>query len=188
MLFALSTKSEVALAVMGAIFIGFSLVSSLVLPRRNPDFPGKHWRNAYVALCAALFLLMMSTVIVFGKEEEEANAQEKAATHPGETSSTTTNPTPPTPTTEEGGKYANGNAAAGKIVFTSKGCGACHTLSAAGATGTVGPNLDEAKPEEALIVDRVVNGKGVMPAFGSQLTDQQIADVVAFVYESTHSS
>ena len=184
MLFALSTESEVALAVMAAIFIGFALVSSFVLPRRNPDFPGKKWRNAYVVLCACLFLLMMSTVVVFGKEDEEANAEETATAHPGETSSTTTNPTPPTPTTEEGGPYANGDPAAGKVVFTTT-CGACHTLSAAGTSGTVGPNLDEAKPDQARIIDRVTNGAGAMPSFKGQLTDKQIADVVAFVHEST---
>jgi len=68
------------------------------------------------------------------------------------------------------------------------GCAVCHTLAAAGATGTVGPNLDEAKPDEALIRDRVEHGKGPMPAFGDsgQLSQKQIADVVAFVYTSTH--
>ena len=64
----------------------------------------------------------------------------------------------------------------------------CHTLAAAGSTGTVGPNLDEKKPSQALIADRVVNGKNAMPPFKSQLTDKQIADLVAYVYESTHSS
>ena len=42
--------------------------------------------------------------------------------------------------------YAKGLPAAGKIVFKTKGCTACHTLADAGATGTVGPNLEEAKP------------------------------------------
>ena len=37
-----------------------------------------------------------------------------------------------------------GDAAAGETVFASAGCGACHTLSAAGSSGTVGPNLDDA--------------------------------------------
>ncbi len=73
-------------------------------------------------------------------------------------------------------------------MFTSKGCATCHTLAAADATGTVGPNLDEKKPDETLIVDRVVNGKGAMPPYKSQLTDQQIADLVAFVHESTQQS
>ena len=53
----------------------------------------------------------------------------------------------------------------------------CHTLAAANATGTVGPNLDEAKPDFQLATARVTLGKGVMPSFKGQLTDQQIADV-----------
>ncbi len=188
MLFALSTESEIALAVMGAIFIVFSLVSSFVLPRKNPDFPGRKWRNAYVVLCIGLFLAMMSTVMVFGKEDEEAHAEETAAAHPGETSSTETVPGETTTTTTETkrapGPYDNGDATAGKVVFVNS-CGVCHVLEAAGSTGTVGPNLDEKKPDETLIIDRVVNGKGAMPAFKGQLTDKQIADVVAFVHVST---
>lgn len=31
----------------------------------------------------------------------------------------------------------------GAQLFTSAGCGGCHTLAAAGTTGTTGPNLDE---------------------------------------------
>ena len=147
-------------------------------------------RIGYVALCITLFLLMMSTVVVFGKEDEEANAQETAQAHPGATTSATTTPeanNPSQPGTVLPPQYANGDAAAGKDIFATKGCATCHTLKAAGATGTIGPNLDEAKPSEALIADRVVNGKGAMPPFKTQLSDKQIADVVAYVYQSTQS-
>lgn len=82
-------------------------------------------------------------------------------------------------------EYADGDPAAGKAVFTAKSCGACHVLADAGATGTVGPNLDDTKPELAVIVDRVVNGKGAMPAFKSQLEPKQIADVSAYVAQAT---
>ena len=61
------------------------------------------------------------------------------------------------------------------------GCVGCHTLADAGATGTVGPNLDEAQPSEELVVDRVTNGQGAMPPFSGSLTEQQIADVAAYV-------
>lgn len=85
-----------------------------------------------------------------------------------------------TTTQSSGGK---GDAAAGKTVFMNSGCGSCHTLKDAGASAQVGPNLDEAKPAYALIVDRVTNGMGVMPAFGktNQLTAKQIQDVAAYV-------
>jgi cytochrome c6 len=79
----------------------------------------------------------------------------------------------PAPATE-------GDAAAGKQVFETAGCVSCHTLKAANATGTVGPNLDDAKPSAALVVDRVTHGKGVMPPFAGQLTPKQIQDVAAF--------
>ena len=61
----------------------------------------------------------------------------------------------------------------------------CHTLAAAGSTGTVGPNLDQAKPDYKRATSRVTFGKGVMPSFKGQLTDQQIADVASFVVKST---
>ena len=82
---------------------------------------------------------------------------------------------------ETSGGGGGGDAAAGKEVFTSAGCVSCHTLADAGATGTVGPNLDEAKPDAALVTDRVTNGAGAMPSFKGQLSEQQIADVAAYV-------
>jgi cytochrome c6 len=100
-----------------------------------------------------------------------------------------TGTTPPAATTEtetqpeDGGE---GDAAAGKEVFASAGCGSCHTLQDAGSSGTIGPNLDESKPDRELIVERVTNGSGAMPPFKDQLSEQQIQDVAAYVFESTH--
>jgi cytochrome c6 len=82
-------------------------------------------------------------------------------------------------------QFAHGDAAAGKQVFLTVGCKACHTLADAGATGTVGPNLDEAKPPLGLVVQRVANGKGAMPPFKSTLSSKQIADVAAYVVKAT---
>src|SRR5262245_17821609 len=94
----------------------------------------------------------------------------------------TTTPTPQTVIGEVAAPPAvKGDAAAGKEVFESAGCKSCHTLADANASGTVGPNLDDAKPSTALVIDRVTNGKGVMPAFSCQLTPEQIADVAAYV-------
>ena len=90
-------------------------------------------------------------------------------------------------TTTAPASTVKGDATAGKAVFTSAGCGGCHVLKAANSAGTVGPNLDDRKPELARILDRVTNGKPPMPAFKGQLTDTQIADVAAFVFQSTHS-
>ena len=90
-------------------------------------------------------------------------------------------PPPATTTPPAGGGSTTGDAQAGKAVFTSAGCAGCHTLADAGSTGNVGPNLDEAKPDEALVKERVTNGKAPMPSFKGQLSDEQIADVAAYV-------
>jgi len=90
-------------------------------------------------------------------------------------------------------KAAEGNAAAGKKVFTDNGCGGCHTFKAAGASGQVGPNLDEAlKGKDAEFVKTSITdpnaeiasgfGPNVMPQnYGSQLSSQELADIVAFL-------
>ena len=44
--------------------------------------------------------------------------------------------------------------ARGKAVFASAGCGACHTLAAAGAAASVGPNLDQRQPAATLRLSR----------------------------------
>jgi mono/diheme cytochrome c family protein len=93
-------------------------------------------------------------------------------------------PAAPTETgggSEGGGGGATGDAAAGKDVFASAGCGSCHTLSDAGATGTVGPDLDTSTFDEAAVVTQVTNGGGGMPPFSGSLSEQQIADVAAYV-------
>jgi mono/diheme cytochrome c family protein len=68
----------------------------------------------------------------------------------------------------------------GKSIFTTS-CGSCHTLSDAGTSGAVGPNLDESKPSAELVVDRVTNGQGAMPSFKDSLDAQQIQAVSEYV-------
>jgi cytochrome c553 len=101
-----------------------------------------------------------------------------------DTTETDTTDTETTDTTTDtgGGGTGQGDAAAGKQVFLgAPACGGCHTLADAGTTGTVGPNLDDAKPGFDLVVDRVTNGSGAMPPFKDTLTEQQINDVAAYV-------
>jgi mono/diheme cytochrome c family protein len=78
-----------------------------------------------------------------------------------------------------------GDPVAGKALFLKSGCVGCHTLSDAKATGTVGPNLDQAKPDYRLATARVTLGKGAMPSFKGQLSDQQIADVASYVVKAS---
>jgi mono/diheme cytochrome c family protein len=82
-----------------------------------------------------------------------------------------------------------GDATKGKSIFTAN-CATCHTLAAAHATGTIGPNLDSLKPDYQAVTAQVTLGpagplQGSMPSFKSTLTTQQIADVAAYVVNST---
>jgi mono/diheme cytochrome c family protein len=71
----------------------------------------------------------------------------------------------------------------GESIFAAS-CGSCHTLAAAGTTGTVGPNLDDSRPSKALVVDRVTNGQGAMPSFADSLDQAQIDAVAEYVASS----
>ena len=68
----------------------------------------------------------------------------------------------------------------GKSIFTTT-CGSCHTLSDAGTSGNVGPNLDNSKPSKELVIDRVTNGQGQMPSFKDSLDEAQIRAVADYV-------
>jgi mono/diheme cytochrome c family protein len=68
----------------------------------------------------------------------------------------------------------------GKQIFTVK-CGGCHTLKAAGTSGTIGPNLDALKPPFPIVKHQVINGGVVMPAFKGVLNDAQIEAVARYV-------
>jgi mono/diheme cytochrome c family protein len=76
---------------------------------------------------------------------------------------------------------AGGDATAGKAVFASAGCGGCHALADAGATGAVGPNLDDVKPSQEQVAAKVAAGGGGMPAFAGQLSPEEILNVAAYV-------
>ena len=182
MLLALSSTQELVLGLAAAAFVVFALVSAMVIPRSRPDFPGRHL--GWFITVAALFTVgMLATVVFVAKEtgEEEAVAAE---THTTLTLPTTPAETETTPTTTEA---AQGDPVAGKAVFASAGCGACHTLSDAGTTGAVGPNLDDASPSYDKVVERATNGKAPMPPFAGTLTEQQIQDVAAYVSSAAGS-
>jgi cbb3-type cytochrome c oxidase subunit III len=72
----------------------------------------------------------------------------------------------------------------GKSIFEKK-CASCHTLKGAGATGTVGPNLDQLMPPFPIVQKQVTNGGQVMPAFKNVLTKAQIDAVARYV--ATHA-
>ena len=84
--------------------------------------------------------------------------------------------------TDKAGPGGQGGASAtdGKSIFATN-CASCHTLKAADATGTIGPNLDDLKPDFARAKKQVINGGGAMPPFKGKLTDAQIDAVARFV-------
>ena len=123
----------------------------------------------------------------------------------GPVSTPTSTPTSTSPPDTGGGSTGGtaGNADNGKALFTgAAGCGSCHTLAAAGTTGTVGPNLDSlagdaqkaGEPLDAFIKSSIVDpgayvpsgySDGVMPTtFGTSLSASDIDDLVAFISAS----
>jgi mono/diheme cytochrome c family protein len=204
------SRNDVILGIAALVLVGFALVVSILLPRRNPNFPGRH-RGALILVAALLIIAMLTAVEVFGEAHHvESAAGESGATETGpapttsaptETTPTETAPTETAPTeTSGGGGGPAGDPAAGKEIFSTTAqppCASCHTLAEANASGTVGPDLDQVlKGKDAAfihesIVDpdaEIASGftAGVMPAvYGDQLDDQQLADLVAFLQQAT---
>lgn len=81
---------------------------------------------------------------------------------------------------DDGGGGGGEPAVNGQTVFTDS-CGGCHTLSAAGTSGASGPNLDGVGLDAPAIEAIVSGGRGGMPAFGGDLSEQEIAAVAEFV-------
>lgn len=81
------------------------------------------------------------------------------------------------------GAAGGGEAAAGpdgKALFT-QNCAGCHTLSDAGTKGTVGPNLDQVKADDAVVAKQIANGGGAMPPFKNTLSPEEIKAIAAYV-------
>ena len=136
-------------------------------------------RRTALVLAALVLALGFAAVGCGGEEEASPTPDTVTGTTTETTTTETTTDTTETDTTEPGGE---GDAEAGKAVFLgTSGCGTCHTLSDAGTSGTVGPNLDDSQPSFDLVVDRVTNGQGAMPSFSASLSEEQIQDVAAYI-------
>jgi mono/diheme cytochrome c family protein len=73
------------------------------------------------------------------------------------------------------------SAATGSQLFSSAGCSGCHTLAAAGAAGSAGPNLDQLRPSASAVASQVTYGGGGMPSFGSSLGAANISTLATWV-------
>lgn len=168
------SRNDVILGVAALVLVVFSLVVSLVIPRRDPGFPGGNLRMFFL-VSAVLVVAVLAAVEIFGE------AHESEAGEAGETTAADTGGG------EDGGGgdgSGEGDAAAGEQVYASAGCGSCHALEEAGTSGAVGPNLDESSVDFEAAVAQIANGGGGMPAFSGQLSEEEIADVAAFVVAS----
>ena len=168
----ITTLGKTVLVIVAAAFIGWAIITAIFVPKRNPGFPRR--LDAYILVSAILFVAQMSAIVWVSETQEVEEA------HAAETEE---------PAGEgEGGGAAGGSQAAGKAVFESARCGTCHTLADAGASGSVGPDLDASKPSRELVVDRVTNGQGAMPSFSDELSEEQIAEVATYVSAAAGAS
>lgn len=178
----ITTLGKTVLLVVAGTFIVWSLYTALVVPKRRPGFPKR--LDVYIVLSAVLFAAQMGAVLwVTGTQEIEKESH-AAETTPAETGEAETTPAETTPT--ETGEAETlpavvGDPEEGSAVFASAGCGSCHTLADAGSSGAVGPNLDELGPTEEQVSTIVTNGRGAMQSFSDQLSEEEIADVAAYV-------
>jgi cytochrome c oxidase subunit II len=168
------------------------LVTQLhITPTRLGTFPLE-----CTELCGLGHSLMRSQAIVMKPDafEKWIGQQEKGAT-----------PAPAPTTTSSSGPFGSASAA-GLNAFNSKECASCHTLTAANATGTIGPDLDKLvsyakqahQPLTAFVHESIVDpGKyvqpgypsGVMPDnFGQTLTKSQLDALVTFLVQSAQQA
>ena len=83
--------------------------------------------------------------------------------------------------------FADDKMVLGLDIYSNKAqCGVCHVLQAAGSTGTIGPNLDQIKPQIPQIIAAVTYGIGVMQAWEGILTQEEIEAVAYYVFNSTN--
>lgn len=172
------------------------LVTQLhITPTRLGTFPLE-----CTELCGLGHSLMRSQAVVMEPAKFDAwlRQQEKTAAPAPPPSTGTGTGTTSTSTTPS-------SSAAGLSVFNANGCSSCHTLSAASATGKVGPDLDKLvsyaqqahQPLEAFIHESIVNPnayiqpgypKSVMPeTFGQSLTKSQLDALVTFLVQSAQA-
>ena len=159
------------------------------------------------ALLGTVVGIVVMVVVIVAAGTETSNSSSIGLSGGVSTASLSTGASTPSSTpassggSSGGSSTGGGNAAAGKPVFDSNGCGSCHTLSVANATGTIGPNLGTAvagdaqkdnMPLAAFIKQSITDpaaytasgGPWATPmptTFGSSLSSTQIDDLVALI-------
>lgn len=131
-------------------------------PRRTPGGIESWLAGAWIGALVAVIIVV---AFMAGRDHGSDESVNKAATPPAKTTGApaATTETTATATTEE--PAAGGATSSGKEVFATT-CGGCHTLAAAGTSGAVGPDLDQLKPDLALVEKAIKiggTGAGAMP-------------------------
>src|SRR5438093_1816984 len=158
-------------------------MSRMVLSGYSPPVPAAPCLSGSLESCAVPRRALIASAAVLGAVVLAGCGSQGVASPTPDTVVGTVATTPSFPIVPA--FHLKGDSKKGSSVFASGGCGGCHTLAAAHATGTVGPNLDQLKPDYQAVTAQVTNGGAAMPAFKSRLSTQQIADVAAYVVDST---
>jgi cytochrome c551 len=138
-----------------------------------------------LTVLVALLLPLLAAACGGGTTEDTA-PQDIDTQAPTETGAATdTDAAETTETAAEDDEGAQGDPEAGAEIFASQGCGNCHVYEPAGTSGTVGPSLDESDVDFEGAVQQIRTGGGGMPAYEGQLSDEEIANVAAFVTEDS---
>jgi mono/diheme cytochrome c family protein len=155
-----------------------------------------------VLVSALLVVGMLTAVAVLGESHHFASEGGESGGVTNQPPTATTTETETATGTETGtgtGQQPAGDPAAGKEIFTTTAqppCSSCHTLKEAGATQTLGPNLDEVLKgkDAAFIHESIVDPSAevaagfqdIMPKdYGTKLDQKQLADLVAFLVQAT---
>lgn len=139
-------------------------------------------RNPQLAKVLAAMLLVAALAGCGGGNHNNTGGMMGSAggmMHSGPNSVPAGSPTSTAPTARNSAAAGNGQA-----LFLAD-CGGCHTLAAAGTTGTAGPDLDQTHPNYDRVLAQVTNGGGGMPAFAGSLTRAQIEAIARYVGRTT---
>ena len=68
---ALTNGQKLGIAAFAVVFIVFAMLSSFVLPRNRPDYPGAKGLPAFILVTIALFVGMLTTMWLLAEEEDE---------------------------------------------------------------------------------------------------------------------
>ena len=178
MLLGITDGGKLGLGLFAGLLIVFAVLSSFYFPRRNPDFPGNR-----------LGLFIAVAVAPLRGDDGRASSSSrprKRRRHGAEATSHRDGDGREPGDDDRGGRWRRKATPRPARPSSPRRAAAAATRSRRRAPpATVGPNLDQAKPDAALVVDRVTNGKGAMPSFEGQLSEKQIQDVAAYVVAST---